>query len=365
MGVKHLWLVVTALASLATPAAAIDLGELQAVPGSSPPYVFRLPIIVSRHEPSDLPAVTVRQPRDVLSLVNHTRLELRLPALTDVELEINHGGQTFNRLLLTSEFQAARARLETASAPMPHQPAPAKDRQGPAAEAKPVTATAAERPDHALLAREIREIRREIQRLVGRVTPWEGASAPAWTGEARAGPSALALMLWGGVVGVAAVGFGVVRRRMAVDRQQRQVLEASIRRLRGQLMSGEAALRPGWRAQLCAPQPDGLGPVTVMRRVRVSRQIRRRIRVRARRDHDVATGAEGVGPTPIGARLSHTRRCAPAQVVEALGQLRRELISLQRRLPTPPARQAPMPGRHGPDVDSVRSRGPVAPRGSI
>ena len=356
MGVKHLWLVVAALASLATPAAAIDLGELQAVPGSSPPYVFRLPIIVSRHEPSDLPAVTVRQPRDVLSLVNHTRLELRLPALTDVELEINHGGQTVNRLLLTSELQAARARLETASAPMPHQPAPAKDRQGPAAEAKSVTSTAAERPDHALLAREIQEIRREIQRLVGRVTPWEGASAPTWTGEAPAGPPAFALMLWGGVVvGVAAIGVGVVRRRMAVDRQQRQMLEASIRRLRGQLVSGEAALRLGWRAQLCAPQPEGLEPITVMRRVRVSRRVRRRIRVRARRDHDVATEAEGVGPTPIGARLSQTRRGAAAEVVEALGHLRRELSRLQRRLPTPPARQAPMPGRHRPDVDAARS----------
>jgi hypothetical protein len=342
MGVKHLWLVVMALASLvtpATPAIAIDLGELQAVPGSDSPYIFRLPIIVSRHELSGFPAVTVRQPRDVLSLVKNNRLELRLPALTDVELEINQGGQTFNRLLLKSELQAARARLETATAPMRYQPAAFKDRQGSAAEARPLTSAAAERPDQALLEREMHEIRREIQSLVGRVTPWQGASAPAGAGEASAASPAFARMIWGGViVGVASFCLGFMMRRTAVDRQQRQALEASIRRLRGQLMSGEAALPRGRRAQLFAPQPDGLGPVTVMRRVRVSQKIRRRIRVRASRHHDVATGAGEVGQTQLVARLSQRRRFAPAEVVEALGHLRRELISLQRRLPTPPAR---------------------------
>jgi hypothetical protein len=156
MRVKHLWFSVIALVSLVMPVApviAIDLGELQAVPGSYPPYVFRLSINVSRHGSSDIPAVTVRQPRDVLSLVKSNLLELRLPSLTDVELEINQGGQTFNRLLLKSELQAARARLETASTAVRHQPATVKDRQGPAAEARPLTSAAASPSDQAQLER--------------------------------------------------------------------------------------------------------------------------------------------------------------------------------------------------------------------
>ena len=337
MGVKHLAFVVMALASLvlsATQAIALELGELQAVPGNYPPYVFRLTIIFSLHGPSDIPAVTVRQPRDVLSLLKNNLLELRLPALTDVELEMNQGGQTFNRLLLKSELQAARARLETATMAVRQQPATVKDRQGPAAEAKPPISAAAAPRDQAALEHEMQEIRQELQTLVRRVTPWEGLSTPAWPDEERAVAPMFALTLWGGVtIGLASFCLGYLLRRQAIDHQQRHALEASIRRLRGQRMSGAITRQPSQRAQLIGHQPEALGPVTVKRRVRVSQKSRRRVRVRAWRDSGNATQVGIAGHTQIMARLSQSKRLAPAEVVEALGHLRRELISLQRRLP--------------------------------
>ncbi len=337
MGVKHIALVVMALANLlssAPQAVALELGELQAVTGNYPPYVFRLIIISSQHGPTDIPAVTVRQPRDVLSLVKHNGLELRLPALADVELEIHQGGQTLNRLLLKSELVAARARLEIATTAVRHQPVVAKDRQAPAVEARPLTSAAVGPLDQALLEHEMQQIRQTIQTLVGRVTPWEGLLTPAWTDEERAVAPVFTLTLWGGLsIGLASLFIGYMLRRQTIDHQQRHLLEASIRRLRGQLMSGELTRRSSPRAQLSRYQPEALGSVTVKRHVRLLQKTRRRLRVRTSRHSYEAIQAGTVGQSQISARLSQTKPLAPAEVVEALGHLRRELINLQCQLP--------------------------------
>jgi hypothetical protein len=337
MGVKHVVFVVMALTSLVasvTPTIALELGELQAVPGNYPPYVFHLTIIFSVYEPSDIPAVTVRQPRDVLSLVTNNLLELRLPSLTDVELEVHQGGQTLNRLLLKSELQRARARLETANRAARHQPVVAKDRQAPVAEARPLTSAAGAALDQTLLEHEMQEIRQTMQTLVGRVTPWEGLSTPRWPDEKRDIAPGLTRTLWGGVsIGLALLFIGYIIRRQTSDHQQRQILAASIRRLQGQLMSAERTRQSSQGAQLSEYQPEALRPVSVKRRVRVSQNTRRRIRVRTSRGSYEAIQARAAGPTQIIAQLSQTRRFTPAEVVEALGHLRRELISLQRRLP--------------------------------
>jgi hypothetical protein len=182
MGVRHLALAVIVVAGmcvLAERGIAIELGELQAVPGGDPPFIFRLIILRPPLRSSDIPAVTVRQPHDALTLVKHNHLELRLRSLTDVELEVRQGGQTFNRLLPKSELRAARARLEGAEAPHRPQPARAKSHESPPAEARPPPTAVAGAPDRALLEREIQEIRREMQNLVGGVTRWQGPSPPA------------------------------------------------------------------------------------------------------------------------------------------------------------------------------------------
>jgi hypothetical protein len=347
MRVKHLALAVILGASmllLATPVMAIELGALQAVPSNYPPYVFRLTIVSSPRGSSDLPAVTVLQPRDSLSLVKHNLLELRLPSLTDVELEVNQGGQTFNRLLLRSELQAARARLET-TAPRRHQTTKTKGRQSPAAEDGALPPATAEPADRALLAREMHAIRQEIQNLVGRVTPWEGLSPPAWPAGAHAAAPLVTLTLWGVfIAGMASLCTGYLMQRRAVARQRRRLLAASTGRPRGELMSGGAIRHPVQRAQLSEGQPGALKPVAVRRRVRVSQKTWRRIRLRPPHDtHDV-TGEWAAPHTPVVARISHTQPSGPAEVVEALGHLRRELIRLQRRLPNVNSLERPEDG---------------------
>jgi hypothetical protein len=324
MGVKHLALAVILSASLwlwATPVMAIELGALQAVPSNYPPYVFRLTIVPSPRGSSDLPAVTVRQPRDALSFVKHNLLELRLPSLTDVELEVNQGGQTVNRLLLRSELQEARARVETTTAPM-RPTTQAKGRQSPAAEDGPGTLAAEELADRVRFEREMQAIRQEIQRLVGRVTPWEGLSPPAWPARAHAAAPLVTLTLWGAfIAGVASLFTGYLIQRSAVARQRRRLPAASPGRPRGELISGATAQHSVQRAHPSAAPPVALPPVAVMRRLRPPH------------DTPEVTGERVAPQTQVVARISHAWPSGPAEVVEALNHLRRELIRLQRRRP--------------------------------
>jgi hypothetical protein len=338
MGVKRIALaliVVAALCGLAELGMAIELGELQAVPGSHPPYLFRLAIVPSPWGSSDLPAVTVRQPHDALSVVKNNHLELRLPSLTDVELEVKRGGQTFNRLWLKSELQAARTQLETVTVASRPWSAPTKGHASPAAAAGPLATATTGTPDRALLEGEIQALRREIQHLVAGVTPWEGLSPRAWHREERAASSVLTLMLWGWLsVGVASLLTGYLMQRRAVSRarQRRRALVASRRWPRGELSAGAPIRHAGQRAQRAWGQIEVLGPVTVLRHVRVSQRTRRRPRVWASSlTHDTAQDG-ATGHLRVAARVSHPRPAAPAEVIEALSQLRRELIRLQQQL---------------------------------
>jgi hypothetical protein len=286
----------------------------------------------------------VRQPHDALSFVKNNRLELRLWSLTDIELEVSQGGQTLNRLLLKNELQAARARLETAPASDRHPSVLVKGRDSPAAEAMPLAPTPDRPADRALLERELQAIRLEIQDLVGRVTPWEDLPTPAWHLEYGVAASLLTLMLGAlCIAGVASLVTGYVMQRRAVahERQRRRSLATSIRRVQGELPLG-APTRPAVRgAQLWGDQPDRLAPVTMTRRVRVSQKIRRRIRVRALSAAHDKTREHAAEHTHVVARMSQARPSAPAEVIEALGNLRRELMRLQRMLPSSTAPDSP------------------------
>jgi hypothetical protein len=328
MRVQHLaraMVLVASLVALAEQVIAIELGELQAVPSSYPPYIFRLAIVASPLGSPGSPAVTVRQPHDALSFVKNNLLELRLGSLSDVELEISQGSQTLNRLLLKSELQAARAQLGTTIASPRLPSAIAKDRETAPAGAKPLTPATLSAPDRALLERELQVIRQEIQSLVGRVSPWEGLSTPPW--HTDHGVAALAFMLMLGglfIAGVTSLFTGYLMHRSAVDREQQ------LRRARGELTSKAPPLPVVRGGQLYGDRHERLEPVTVLRRVWVSQKTRRRVRIRTSR---AAPQEDAPAHTQVIARVSHPQLTAPAEIVEALVNLRCELMRLQRRLP--------------------------------
>jgi hypothetical protein len=331
--------VVASICGGAAQVLAIELGELQAVPSNSPSYIFRLPLITPLHSPSAIAAVTVRQPPDTLSFVKQHTVELRLRSLTDVELEVSYGEQTLNRLLLKSELQAARMRLEMAPASKPSPPARAKGRDRPFPEASYVTQAPEGVSDRPLFEREFEGIRQEIQRLVERVTPWEELSPPLGDGGESAITAVLTLMLGGFFsVGVMSLimGYLMQRRASEQERRRRRASTLSIRRMRDQLAARVPILpalppaplsRAGTKALL---QPI----VTIGRRLRVSQKRRRRFRVwvpshmrDAAQEHD----AERIR---LVARTSQRVPPAPAELLAALAQLRGELMRLQARPPT-------------------------------
>ncbi|HEX2187153.1 MAG TPA: hypothetical protein VHN78_16795, partial [Chloroflexota bacterium] len=323
MGVKHLTCAAVVVASallVAAPVMAIELGELQAVPSGQASYVFRLAIAASPHA-ADPPAVTVHRPQDAISVVTPNRLELRLRSLTDVELEVSHGGQTLNRLLLRSELQAARAHLDAATAWKRYQVAKARgaprpqltalldsayhahqtwgqfdpvaarqplaqveqerlrvptaggrqpeldapeaaSREPPVAAITRPAATTAGSLDGAGLERELQALREEMHHLAGRATASLGGGPPPAHPAPQVAPPLLTLLLGGVVlVGVTSLCTGYVLQRRAVERQRRRWPVAAVP-----------------RPQFSGAEPQAWRRVTVMRRVRVSRQTRRRVR---------------------------------------------------------------------------------------
>jgi hypothetical protein len=409
MGVKHItraaFLLAGALA-VAAQVTAIELGELQAVPGSPPPYIFRLALVSTPGGPSDMPAVTVRQPHHAISFVKNDRLELRLRSLTDVELEVSQGGQTLNRLLLKGELQTARARLDAMMAWRRYQAAKAKgsprpqlaaqldaayqshqswlqfdpaaarqpfaqveqerlrllttDGQPPepgdqassiraqaVAEAKVPALTPELAPERAGLDREIQVLRAEIQRLVGRVTPWEGPAMPTGPREERVAAPLIMLILGGLVIaGVTSLctAYWVQHRALERERQRRRSLAASLRRARAGLPARTSTRAAVQQTQLARHQRQALEPATVVRRVRVSHKARRRVRVRTWRDSREATQEGAEAHTRIVAQVSQTRPSAPIELAEALANLQRQLTKLQRLLPTSASLERPEAG---------------------
>jgi hypothetical protein len=340
MGMAHIALAVVVVASICGGAAqvlAIELGELQAVPSNSPPFIFRLPLITPLHGPSAIAAVTVRQPPATLSFIKQHVVELRLRSLTDVELEVSYGEQTLNRLLLKSELQAARMRLEMAPASNPSPPARAKGRDRPFSETNSVAQAPEGASDRPLFERELEGIRQEIQRLVERVTPWEELSPPLGDRGESAITAVLTLMLGGFFsVGVTSLIMGYLMQRRASDREgrRRRALTLSIRRQRNQLAARVPILPALPPALLLRAGNEALEPVTISRRVRVSQEKRRRFRVWAPSHTRDAAQAQDAEHLRLVARTSQRVPSAPAELLEALTQLRGELMRLQEKPPT-------------------------------
>jgi hypothetical protein len=350
MGLARLAPVLVVVASIFAGAAqglAIELGELQAMPSNSPPYIFRLPLITPLPGPAASAAVTVRQPPDALAFVKQNVVELRLRSLTDIELEVSHGGQTLNRLLLKSELLVARTRLETVPASNPSQPARARGRDRPLPEASPLAPGSMGADDRTRLEREIEGIRQEIHRLVGQVAPWEGPASPSGAiGEGTVTP-VMTLMLGGFfIAGITSLVTGYVLQRNVSNRQRRRrrALTLSIRRMQDQLAAGVPVLPAALPPLLSRAAREALEPVAVMQRVHVSRKTRRRVRIQASRAANDAAQEHDLEHIRRLARTSWRVPSAPADLLDALAQLRGDLMRLQGRPPTSAAANSPDAG---------------------
>jgi hypothetical protein len=320
-----------------TQVLAIELGELQAVPSNAPLYIFRLPILTPPYGASAIAAVKVRQPPDTLAFVKQHVVELRLRTLSDVELEVSYGGQTLNRLFLTSELQAARIRVDMAPASKLSLPVTAKNRDRPYPEAMPVAHAVAGASNRNMVEREIEGIRQEIHNMVERVAPWEVGSPP---NEDRAGDAitAVSTLVLGGffMVSVASFAVGYMMQRRAIERtrRRREALSSSIGRMRDQLAAELPflrALQPDLRSRATN---EALVPVAIMRRVRVVQKTRRRFRLWAPGNTRDLTHEHDAEHTRPWARTSRHVLSARGELLDALAQLRGELMQLQGR-PSP------------------------------
>lgn len=340
MGMAHIALGVVVVASIvggATQVLAIELGEVLAVQSNSPPYIFRLPLLTPLHGPPAIAAVTVRRPPSTLSFVKQHVVEFRLRSLSDVELEVSYGGQTLNRLLLKSELQAARMRMDIAPASNPSVSARGKGRDRPFAEAIPMAQAPAGASDRSLIEREMEGIRQEIHSLVEGVAPWEGSVSPVGDRAGGTSMAVLTLMLAGScIVGVTSLITGCMMQRRALDRQRRrrQALTLSIRQMRAQLATGGPILPALQPAPPSRATHAALAPVTIRRRVRVAQKTRRWFRVWAPSHRRNLAREHDAEPIRLPARTSQRVPAAPAELLDALAQLRGELMRLQARSTT-------------------------------
>jgi hypothetical protein len=397
MSVKRLVLAVLLSAGgVAVPgmAAALTLGELQASPRHPPPYVFRLPILAAPHGSLDTPAVTVRRPQDALSFVKNNTLELQLRTLTDVELEVSHGGQTLNRLLMKHELQGARAPLEAAITWEHYQTAKAKDlprfrlvllldtayqshqawhRFDPAAARDPLarvvqerlrllaasprladpisqegslrghqspaeqvpeagTGDAIERP---LLEREMELIRGEIHRLMMQVTPWPGTAVSPWPLHGGNATALVPLLLGGMLVaGLISLFTSYMMQRWVADHARRRRLFVDLGLERAAHSSEISGLGVERVAQLLAQRPGPRQRATVVQRLRVSHKIKRRVRLHPGHAPQGSLPSQMVGAVAAASASVPGASAAP-ELSEALENLRQALLHLRRRLPPP------------------------------
>jgi hypothetical protein len=360
----------------------IELSDLQAVTTSGPPYIFRLPFRLHPGHQPYVPAVMVRRPGDVLSLVRPDVIEIHLRTLTDVELEISHSGQTLNRFFPTAELQAARSRLQARLArerdhlaksigqELGHggsrwheaqRPQPAGDRSAPLpthrtpphleqAQGQPLSATSGQVAPAAAtsvlegtlpqgptplpvgervrLEAEMLALRDNIYGSVAAVVPW-GSSVPVEAAAEATMTGMLGVGLGGlGVVALASLCVGIVLRRQGLGyaRQCQRLCAVMLASAEVAALHGPPPRLPAARASATAlgQNPDGSPAVPPRRRLRVLYRVRRRIRLRLA----APCSREGAAQDLVSGPLSRS-----AAVFAALGRLRRARRHRQPSLP--------------------------------
>ena len=148
------------------------------------------------------------------------------------------------------------------------------------------------------------------------------------------------------IVGVTSLIVGYMRQRRAIDRERRRqrALSISLRRMRDQLAAGAPILPMRQLPPLARATHEASTPVTIIRRGRVAKKTQRRFRVWVPSGTRDVTREHDGERTKLLARTSQRVPTAPAELLDALAQLRGELMRLQGRLPTSATLKAPEVG---------------------
>jgi hypothetical protein len=379
------------LAGAGSASAAISLGEPQAMSSSASLYIFRLPLAFQPPDHGDTAAITVHSPADARLFVKPKMLELHLPRLTDVEIEVTQAGQTLNRLVLKTELQRLHARLEASTAWKRYQAAKARNhpqtrlaalletaltahhawaRFDPLAASQPLAlvdqeratllpadghqaATAlvedstipAEPPpatsapavvDTAGLEAEMELIRAQMQSLVRDVLPWEPEAPNVHVPGPLAISTAMALilggLLWTGMASLV-TGYCVHRRALDRERQRRRLFAAAIQRARQALPSSSLALAHVASPPLPGIPRTGLPSMAVVGHLSVRRRTRRRLHIRRHGDwrgqQDDLSAEELAQLMP---QMMQAMGMAPSELLATVASLRHELSNLRLTL---------------------------------
>jgi hypothetical protein len=265
--------------------------------------------------------VVVRRPSNVVFFVANNTVELRLFELTDVELEVSHAGQTVNRLVLKTEFQAARTRMLSGI------------RQNRAQATKTEGIKDAGSPPSSMLAleREMQGIRGDIQDLVDHVATLAEASKRAGV-EHHGEPWPFIWVLAAMLGGLLATGLASLLTGYAMWHRGTAYVQA-LERVRDALPNARPGLPAAPPARLAALERGvPWAPSTARaRHVRVLYKASRRVSLK--RSHGQETPAH-FRPLP---RASVITPDAPQELPEPTdlermrANLWQELISAQKR----------------------------------
>jgi hypothetical protein len=190
----------------------------------------------------------------------------------------------------------------------------------------------------------VQAIRAAIQNLTVQVIPWIETKGRAGHPQGAAATPGLPLWLGGGfLVGLLSLVTAYLMQRRTGDygRQRRGVLVAARRWQRSELTSETPALPAGQQDLLPEGRPSRSPPTAVVRHVRVSHRMRRRIRLYPTSQHPASILPSGPAHARSFPRRSPSTTSAAVELVEALASLRQVLLGLQRQLPPAPPPEHP------------------------
>lgn len=303
-------------AARAQSQASLELGDVRAVPSRGAALVFQLPIMRPAHSPLGTPTVVVRRPGTVLWFVANNTLELHLLELADVELEVSHGGQTVNRLLLKTELQAARARMLSGT----------RRDHDQTAKAPGIENAGLLRSSIAVLQQEMAGMRGEIQQVADHVATLASLSERAGA-ERLHEPRTFSWILVASLGGLLVAGLASLLTGYAMWRRGLAAAMGSM----GKALptaSGSPLAIPSAQSRAREERVQLEAPSVRLRQVRLSYKAWKQVAMQS--VHDQGSSAHDTAFKRVKAVLAHSPLATTSDREAMLANLWQELISAQQ-----------------------------------